>query len=98
MLNLKLNKGDKNMNENKTFKVKDKNGNIVTLNTILTFDDTDTNNSYVLYTDNTYSDNGKLNVFASRYDSRLDNPILDSNLTDREWKVIETIIDNLKLD
>ena len=86
------------MNENKTFKVKDKNGNIVTLNTILTFDDNDTNNSYVLYTDNTYNDNGKLNVFASRYDSRLDNPILDSNLTDREWKVIETIIDNLKLD
>lgn len=98
MLNLKLNKGDKNMNENKTFKVKDKNGNIVTLNTILTFDDNDSNNSYVLYTDNTYNDNGKLNVFASRYDSRLDNPILDSNLTDREWKVIETIIDNLKLD
>ncbi len=86
------------MNENKTFKVKDKNGNIVTLNTILTFDDNDSNNSYVLYTDNTYNDNGKLNVFASRYDSRLDNPILDSNLTDREWKVIETIIDNLKLD
>lgn len=86
------------MNENKTFKVKDKNGNIVTLNTILTFDDNDSNNSYVLYTDNTYNDNGKLNVFASKYDSRLDNPILDSNLTDREWKVIETIIDNLKLD
>lgn len=86
------------MNKNKTFKVKDKNGNIVTLNTILTFDDNDSNNSYVLYTDNTYNDNGKLNVFASRYDSRLDNPILDSNLTDREWKVIETIIDNLKLD
>lgn len=86
------------MNENKTFKVKDKNGNIVTLNTILTFDDNDSNNSYVLYTDNTYNDNGKLNVFASRYDSRLDNPILDSNLTDGEWKVIETIIDNLKLD
>ena len=84
------------MNENKTFKVKDKNGNIVTLNTILTFDDNDSNNSYVLYTDNTYNDNGKLNVFASRYDSRLDNPILDSNLTDREWKVIETIIDNFK--
>ena len=83
------------MNENKTFKVKDKNGNIVTLNIILTFDDNDTNNSYVLYTDNTYSDNGKLNVFASRYDSRLDNPILDSNLSDSEWKVIETIIDSI---
>lgn len=82
----------------KTFNVKDKNGNIVTLNTILTFDDNDTNNSYVLFTDNTYSESGKLNVFAAKYDSRLDNPVLDSKLNDGEWKVIETIIGNLKAE
>ena len=86
------------MNDNKTFKVRNKDNEIITLSIILTFDDNDTNESYVIYTDNTYTLDGKLNVYASKYDSRLNNPILNSNLSEDEWNTIKTIIDNLKLE
>lgn len=42
-------------------------GNIITYEVMLTYHDDETNKDYVVYTDKSYNELGKLNLFYSRY-------------------------------
>lgn len=55
-------------------------GNIITYEVMLTYHDDETNKDYVVYTDKSYNELGKLNLFYSLY-----------KLEDGKIKLLETI-------
>ena len=79
-----------------TFTLIDENGNEVVYDVLFTFDSDETNKSYIAYTDQSRDENGNIQVYASTYDP--DNPKskLGAIETDKEWKVIETILKTLQ--
>lgn len=85
------------MNEKKTFVVLDKNGKEVVYEPLFTFESEETNKEYVVYTDNSKDESGNVRVFASIYNKKKDGtgellPIK----TEKEWKVVETIIETIQ--
>ena len=73
-----------------------KEGKEVKCDVLFTFDSDETKKSYIVYTDNTKDDAGNIQVFASIYDPKMENPKLDPIETDQEWKIIETILNTLQ--
>lgn len=85
------------MEEKNTFTVIGEDGKKVLCNVLFTFDSDETKKSYVVYTDNTKDKNGNIQVYASIYDPKsLDEMELLPIETEKEWKVIETILDSLQ--
>ena len=84
------------MEEKNTFKVKDENGKEVTCEVLFTFDSEETKKSYMVYTDNTTDEEGNVRVYASVYRMDGDNTELLPIETEREWKIVETILDSIK--
>ena len=82
--------------ENNTFKVINNEGQEVVCDILFTFDSDETKKSYIVYTDNSKDEAGNIQVFASIYDPKQENPRLDPIETDAEWKIIETILDTLQ--
>ena len=85
------------MNNKNTFTVIGEDGKKVLCNVLFTFDSDETKKSYVVYTDNTKDKNGNIQVYASIYNPKsLDEMELMPIETEKEWKVIETILDSLQ--
>lgn len=84
------------MLENNTFKVINEEGKEIVCDILFTFDSEETNKSYIVYTDNTKDEAGNIQVFASIYDPKQQNPKLDPIETEQEWKIIETILNTLQ--
>ena len=83
--------------ENKnTIKVYDENGNEVVCDILFTFDNDETKKSYIVYTDNSKDSDGKVQVYASIYDPKDPKMKLEEIKTDKEWKVIDTILATLQ--
>jgi len=82
--------------ENNTFKVINEEGKEIVCDILFTFDSEETNKSYIVYTDNTKDEAGNVQVFASIYDPKQENPRLDPIETEQEWKIIETILNTLQ--
>ncbi len=82
--------------ENNTFKVINEEGREIVCDILFTFDSEETNKSYIVYTDNTRDEAGNIQVFASIYDPKQENPKLDPIETEQEWKIIETILNTLQ--
>ena len=86
-----------------TFKLTDENGVDTEYEVLLTFESNETNKNYMLYTDNALDDEGNIKVYASIYEPKADGTI-DENTTlkpvesDSEWKIIETILEELQKD
>ena len=86
-----------------TFKITGEDGVDTEYEVLLTFESNETNKNYMLYTDNTLDAEGNVKVYASIYEPNADGSI-DPNTTlkpvdsDREWKIIETILDELQKD
>ena len=74
----------------------DENGNEVVYDVLFTFESEETNKNYIVYTDNTRDEEGNVEVYASIYDPENPNSKLEAIKTDKEWKVIETILDTLQ--
>lgn len=78
----------------KTINIKDENDKDIEYEILLDFILRKNNKRYLVYTDNTTSRDGSLNVYASIYI----NDTLEDILTDEEWNEIEKrlnkIIDN----
>ena len=53
-----------NMIENNTFKMTNNEGKQIIYEVIFTFDSDETEKSYIIYTDNTKNDEGKLKLYA----------------------------------
>ncbi len=64
---------------------------------ILTFTNDDNNRDYIVYTDNSKDENGKLKIFASLY-----NPdtleFLGNPKTQEEWNKIYRLLDSILLE
>lgn len=84
------------MENNTTFKVINDQGVEITCDILFTFDSDETKKSYIVYTDNSKDEQGNVQVFASIYDPKQENPKLEPIETDQEWKIIETILNTLQ--
>ena len=84
------------MLEKNKLKVKDTNGKEQIFDILFTFDNEETNKSYIVYTDNTKDSNGKVQVYASIYDPKDPKMKLEEIKTDKEWQYIETILQTLQ--
>lgn len=80
-----------------TFTVINNEGKETTCYVLFTFDSEETNKSYVVYTDNTTDSEGKIQVYASIYKPEEERiTTLEPITTDKEWKIIETILSTLQ--
>ena len=84
------------MKDKNTIKLTNENGEEVVCDILFTFDSEETNKSYIVYTDNTKDESGKVRVFASIYDPNDAKTKLEDIKTDKEWKIIETILETLQ--
>ena len=84
------------MKEKNKIKVYDEQGNEVVCDILFTFDNEETKKSYIAYTDNSKDKNGKVQVYASTYDPADPDMKLGEIKTDKEWKVIDTILETLQ--
>ncbi len=70
-----------------------KDGTKVKLDKLITFDDEGNDKSYIIYTDNSKDENGNVRVSASIVkDPKNPNSELEEIKTEREWKVIDTVL------
>ena len=84
------------MNKENTFKVIDKEGKETEFEVLFTFESNETNKNYMVYTDNSKDEKGNIRVFASVFNPS-DEPLeLLPVETEREWKIIETILDSVQ--
>ena len=84
------------MKEKNTFTVMDENGKEVTCEVLFTFDSEETKKNYIVYTDNTTDEEGNVRVYASTFDPNAENTELKPIETEREWKIVETILDSIQ--
>lgn len=84
------------MKDKNTIRVYDEEGNEVVCDILFTFDNDETKKSYVAYTDNTKDSDGKVRVYASIYDKNDPEMKLEEIKSDKEWKVIDTILNTLQ--
>ena len=82
--------------ENNSFTMLNEPAEEVKYHVIYTFDNEQTNKSYIAYTDNTYDDDGNISVYASTYDPNSSEVILGKIETENEWKVVETILNTIQ--
>ena len=73
----------------------DNEGNEKNCKILYTFDLTETNKNYIVYTDETLDETGRYRTYASTYDPNSDLSDLGPIETEKEWKIIEGILSNL---
>ena len=79
-----------------TFSMLDENGNEVVYDVLFTFESEETHKNYIVYTDNTTDEEGNTKVYASVFNPNAEPLELLPVETEREWKVIETIITSIE--
>ena len=79
-----------------SFSILDQNGNETVYDVLFTFESDETHKNYIVYTDNTRDETGNVEVYASIYDPNDPHSKLEAIETEKEWKVIETILDTLQ--
>ena len=85
-----------NTKEKTTFTVLDDKGKEIVCEVLFTFNSEETKKDYIVYTDNTTDDDGNVRVYASIFDPNKEKTELMPIETDREWKIIETILDTIQ--
>lgn len=85
-----------NMDEKNVFTVINDEGKEVECEVLFTFESEETKKNYIVYTDNTTDKDGNVKVYASIYDPNGENTELKAIETDREWKIIETILESIQ--
>lgn len=87
------------------FKAVDEDGRQIECDTLFMFDSPETKKSYIVYTDNSIDEEGNTKVYASIYDPKElkvneDEEFVSLNLTpietEKEWKIIETILEEMQ--
>ena len=84
------------MEEKNTIKITNENGEQIICDILFTFDNDETKKSYIVYTDNTKDEVGRVRVYASTYNPNDPKTKLEDIKTDKEWKVIDTILQTLQ--
>lgn len=83
------------MKEN-TFKMVTEDGKEIICNVLFTFDSEETKKSYIAYTDNTYEPDGSIKAYAAVYHPENLNAGFEPIETEKEWKVVETILEAIQ--
>lgn len=83
------------MKDNKFTLITD-DGQEVEYDVLFTFESDETKKNYIAYTDGAKDEEGKVKVYASVYDPNDPNSKLEAIETEKEWKVIETIMTTLQ--
>lgn len=83
-------------NEVMTFKVISDEGKEIECEVLFTFESEETKKNYIVYTDNSIDEEGNVRVFASIYNPDEPETKLLPIETDKEWKIIETILEELQ--
>lgn len=84
------------MNKENTFTVRDNEGKEITCEVLFTFESDETKKNYIVYTDNTLDSEGNVKVYASIYEPDKENMELIPIESEREWKIVETILDSIQ--
>ncbi len=84
------------MTDKNTIKVTNSKGESIVCDILFTFDSEETKKSYIVYTDNTKDESGKVRVYASIYNPNDPKTKLEDIKTEKEWKVIDTILQTLQ--
>ena len=84
--------------ETMTFKVMNDEGKEVECEVLFTFESDETKKNYIVYTDNSKDENGNTRVYASIYTPSEEVTELFPIETDKEWKIIDTILKELQDD
>lgn len=84
-------------NEQMTFVVINDEGKEIECEALFTFESEETGKSYIVYTDGSVDD-GNTNVFASVYNPESDMQQLMPIETEKEWRMIEIILDELQAE
>lgn len=74
------------------FTVLNDQGKEVECEVLFTFESEETQKNYIVYTDNSVDVDGSTKVYASTFDPEGNNPELKPIESDKEWRVIETIL------
>jgi len=82
--------------EQMKFKVIDANGKEIECEVLFTFESDETNKNYIVYTDNTTDEEGNTKVYASIYTPNSEDLNLQPIETDKEWKIIEVILNEIQ--
>ena len=83
------------MKENK-FTLIDDNGVETTYDVLFTYESEETKKHYIAYTDNSLDETGNIQVYASIFDPTNTNSRLEPIETEKEWKIVETILETLQ--
>ena len=75
--------------------IKNENNESIECDVLFTFDNNETNKSYIVYTDNTKDELGNTKVYANTYDDNEENGILGDIETEEEWAIIEQIFSSI---
>lgn len=78
------------------FIVVDDKGKEIECEPLFTFESEETKKEYVVYTDNSRDKQGNIRVFASIYTMSDKGYQLLPITTEKEWKVVETIIESIQ--
>lgn len=78
------------------FTVLNDEGKEVECEVLFTFESEETHKNYIVYTDNTLDTDGSTKVYASTYDPEGMDSSLKPIESDKEWKIIETILDEIQ--
>ncbi len=84
------------MEEKMIFTVTDEEGKNIECEALFTFESDETGKNYIVYTDNTTDEEGNTKVYAAIYNPEEENTTLKPIETEKEWKIIETILDELQ--
>ena len=84
------------MNKENTFTVLDNEGKEITCEVLFTFESDETKKNYIVYTDNSLDESCNIKVYASIFDPSKDTTELMPIETEREWKIIETILESIQ--
>ena len=84
------------MDEKQKFVVLNEKGVEVECEPLFTFESEETGKQYVVYTDNSLDKDGNVRVFASIYKMNDKGGELLPIKTEKEWKVIETILESIQ--
>ena len=84
--------------EKMSFKITAEDGKEIECEVLFTFESDETNKNYIVYTDNTTDEEGNTKVYASIFNPYEENIDLIPIETEKEWKIIETILNELQAE
>jgi len=84
------------MNKENKFKVMTKDGKEIEFEVLFTFESDETKKNYMVYTDNSLDEEGNTRVYASVFMPEAEPLELLPVETEREWKIIETILESIQ--